>query len=775
MDAHTLDCLDFPRIRELLAGYAFTGLGKALAASIKPIARMDLIRRWLAQVLELQKLEEERGLPPFAGVSDVREIIERCGPPLRVSVEEIARVGDALSGTHAIATWLRDLPEAMPEMRHLAERVGDFATIAARIGAIIDARGQVRDDASPKLARIRGEIEQAGTQIRESVERILRDPGVRRFLQYPNHTFHNDRIVVPLKTEYRGRVPGIIHRHSDSGATIYVEPAACVELNNVITNLRIEEQEEINRLLWDLAHEVHLNAEGILKTLDALAVLDLIVAKVRFARDLELRCPDVNDDGVLDVRGARHPLLLDMQRRRKAAGEPTEHIVPIDYRLGRDFLLLIITGPNTGGKTVTLKTVGVINLMLQSGLPVPVGPGSSVGLFSTILIDIGDEQSMAQSLSTFSAHLNRLMEMLRKAGPRTLLLIDELGAGTDPDEGAAIGRAMLDELVRLDTRCMVTTHFGALKGFALMNPRAENASVEFDVRTLRPTYHLVIGESGGSNAIEIAQRLGMPRRLILAARRNLSRKARALKAALEGTSEVKRQAEAARNAAVETQLAAQAAQGEAAAAREQFEKKQADFQQWVQRVVHLQPGDAVRVRGFDRDGKVVRLRLDLHRAEVDVGAFAVEVPLGDILPPQTPAPPPRTERPRDFPSSAPPRPRPPRHSGDGRALAGAPHAPHPGHAQQPPSGQHGESLQRSAAKSQSPRPAADRRPPRPAAPPLSDGEIAALKPGDLVFAKPFQRDGRVVRVQTDRKLAVVSVGALEVELPFSGLGRAAAK
>ncbi|MBU0638484.1 MAG: DNA strand exchange inhibitor protein [Planctomycetes bacterium] len=747
MDAHSLECLDFARVRALVADCALTDLGRTLAAKIRPAARPELVRRWLNQIEEVQRLEAERGTPPFAGLSDVRDIVRRSAPPLSLSVEEVARVGQALSGTHAVAEYLRELPEDCPEVRHLAGRIGDFRTIAERIQALIDERGQVRDDASDKLRRVRREIEAAAAQISDTVERLLRSSDVRRLLQYSNHTFHSDRLVLPMRAEYRGRLPGIVHRTSDSGATIYVEPAEVVELNNRISNFRSEEAEEIARLVWEVTHEVYLNSKAIIKTLDTLAVLDLIVAKVRLARQFDMRCPKLNEQGVLDVRQARHPLLLDLAHRKRQSGEEPAPVVPIDFRLGDDFTLLLITGPNTGGKTVTLKTVGLLCLMVQAGLPVPVAPGSSMGLFKDVLIDVGDEQSMQQSLSTFSGHLKRILETLRLSGPQSLVLLDELGAGTDPDEGAAIGRAVLDELLRLQCRCIVTTHLGVLKGYALTREKAENACVEFDTETLRPTFHLRIGESGSSNAIEIARRLGMPRRLVQNARRNLSRKARAMRAALEGTAVVKRQAENARKEAESAQRRADRAQHDADQARTHYEQQQTDFQEWVCRVVHLQPGDAVRVRNFDRDGRVVRMRLDLHRAEVDVGAFAVEVPLGDVLPPATPPPPPPPPRPA-APGAASPSHRP------------EPRAPH---RQRAARGERG-SDKRPEGRSQRPE-----HPPRPVLPALTDDQAAALRPGDTVYAKRFHREGTVVRIKLARKMAVVTVGVLEIEAPFDGL------
>ena len=745
MDAHSLQCLDFYRIRELAAKYAFTELGRSLAGMIQPVTRDALVRRWFGQLEELRRVTQERRLPPFGGLSDVRPTVKRCAPPLQVNVEDVARIGDALVATHAIAQYLCDLPEDCPELRHLAERIGDFATIAERIRAVIDERGQVRDEASPKLARIRSDIRSATGQIRAAVDRLLHDPDTRKLLQFPNYTFHDDRLVFPVRAEYRGRLPGIVHRSSDSGATIYVEPSQAVELNNEISNLRGEENEEISRLLWELAHEVYINAEAIIKTLDALAVLDLLVAKLRFADEFEMRCPQLNDTATLNVRQARHPLLVDLMRRRHAAGEDADQVVPISYRLGDDFDQLIITGPNTGGKTVALKTIGLLTLMVQAGLPVPVDEGSSFGIFKRVMVDIGDEQSMQQSLSTFSAHLKQQMDMLRRAGPNVLVLIDELGAGTDPDEGAAIGRAILDDLLRLGCRCMATTHIGALKSFPFTRARAETGCVEFNAETLEPTYHLRIGEAGMSNAIEIAKRLGMPRRLISAAKRNLSRKARALQAALEGATGAKRLAEAARSAAESARLDADRAQNRATDAQAALEQQKSDFQKWVQQVVHLQAGDAVRVRNFDRDGRVVRMRIDQHRAEVDVGSFTVEVPLGDVLPPETPAPPPRPPR---VPASvsAPAKPARPRQPS--QSAAGAPAR----SAQRKPR-RRDESKARPQRQYQS----------------LTEAEIDALQFGDRVVVKRLHRQGRIVRVESARHYAIVSVGAFEVEVPYDGL------
>jgi DNA mismatch repair protein MutS2 len=738
MNTHALERLDFYSVRERLARYALCDLGRKLAQTINPIGRQELLVRWFQQVNEFEALIEDRGTPPFGGISDVRDLVRECAPPLTLGVDQVADIGRALKGTHAIAAYLRDLPESMSELTYLAQRIGDFETVAERVDAVIDDRGQVRDTASSKLMQLRRQIAAANDEIKTRLESLLRDPSVKRILQFANFTYHNDRLVLPVRAECRGRLPGIVHRTSDSGATIYVEPSVAVEINNRISNLRSEEIEEINRLLWDLTHEIYLNHDEIIKTLDSLAVLDLIVAKTRYKRAFSLSCPKLSEHSTINLIGARHPLLLGMQMDRQEAGEEAGDVIPIDVRLGEDFDLLIITGPNTGGKTVTLKTVGLLTVMAHAGIPIPAQEGSTVGTFSNVLIDIGDEQSMQQSLSTFSAHMTRILEMLRNAGPRTLVLIDELGAGTDPDEGGALGRTIMDELLRLQSRCIVTTHLGVLKGFALTRERAENGSVEFDIETLRPTYHLNIGEAGASNAIEIAQRLGMPKRLVSAARRNLSHRAKALRSAIAGASAAKREAEHARKSAVEAQANAAKSEAAAAQAAEKLQRQQSDFQEWVRRVAHLQPGDAVRVRNFDRDGKIVRVRLDLHRAEVSVGAFSVEVPLGDVLPPETPPPPPAPEKPAKAPAPAPKR-------------------------------KKAKQADNSAGAQQRRKPEASQPRPRPKIPPLTEKQLEALKPGDEVYAIRFNRAGTIARLNINKQVAIVSLGLLEVEIPREGL------
>ncbi|MCH7994982.1 MAG: DNA strand exchange inhibitor protein, partial [Planctomycetes bacterium] len=508
MNDATMRKLEFPLIRECLAGFCGSRLGKRLAQGVTPSTNSQQVREWFQQVREMQVAAESHGLPPMGGVHDIREQVKAAAFPTPLEPEALSAIAETLDATVGLCQWFGQVRDKAPSLARLEARVTDLSPTAALIHEVVDSRGQVCDYASPKLADIRKRIGVARERIKGVTDRILRQSGVAKMLQYAGATFHGDRLVLPLKSEYRGRIKGIIHRSSDTGCTLFVEPAESVELNNAVVRLKDSETKEINRLLRTLSAEVNGQSAPILATLRAIAVVDVIAAKCRYAKKRSCICPEINDKGVLDIHDARHPVLIELFAEQATGGDKPKEVVPIDVRLGDDFDVLIITGPNTGGKTVTLKTVGLLTLMVQAGMPVPVGEGSQFGIFTNILIDIGDEQSLQQSLSTFSAHLRLQRAMLNKAGDRTLVLIDELGAGTDPDEGAAIGRTVLDELLRLKCRCVVTTHLGALKGFALERERAENGCVDFNHETLRPTYHLRIGEPGASNAIAIAQRLG---------------------------------------------------------------------------------------------------------------------------------------------------------------------------------------------------------------------------------------------------------------------------
>ncbi|MGD2107772.1 MAG: DNA strand exchange inhibitor protein, partial [Phycisphaerae bacterium] len=358
--------------------------------------------------------------------------------------------------------------------------------------------------------------------------------------------------------------------------------------------------------------------------------LDLIAAKCRYARKRSCVCPEIDETGVLDLHEARHPLLIEVFERDANDGKPFREVVPIDIRLGEDFDVLVVTGPNTGGKTVTLKTVGLFTMMAQCGVPVPAGEGSRVPTYRQVFIDVGDEQSLQQSLSTFSSHLGTLLDIMRHSGPKSLVLIDELGAGTDPDEGAAIGEAVISELLTLKAKAIVTTHLSALKATAFTTERVDNAAVEFDPESLEPTFRVRMGEPGNSNALIIAQRLGMPSRLVSVAKSVLSNRTRALSRAIAGTLHSRREAEAARKAARDAAIEARHERQRLEKDRERLRESTQAFEEWTHWVNDLQPGDEVYIKPLRKPGKVVRMQLHKQKALVTSGAIDLEVPLTDI-------------------------------------------------------------------------------------------------------------------------------------------------
>lgn len=633
MEDVTFRKLEFDVIRESLAGHCACNLGKNLARSVRPSARSTQVRNWFDQVREMQAAAEAYGLPPMGGIHDVRDEVRAAAFPTPLEPEALANIAETLHATAILRQWFDQAGADHPHLQRLGDRIADLSGLATRIYEVVDARGQVRDYASHKLANIRKSISQAREKIKGVTDRLLRRSGVSKMLQYAGATFHGDRFVLPLKSEYRGRIPGIIHRSSDTGCTLFVEPTESVELNNAVVRLKDEETKEINRLLRELCTAVSGQAPDIQATLGAIAVIDLIAAKCRYAKSRACVCPEISDQTLMDVHDARHPVLVELFADQASEGDEVREVVPIDVRLGDDFDVLIITGPNTGGKTVAIKTIGLLALMTQCGIPIPVAEGSRLGMFKSVHIDIGDEQSLQQSLSTFSSHLATQLEILRHCGSRSLVLIDELGAGTDPDEGASIGRAIIGELLTLNAKAAVTTHLSSLKAIAFATARVDNAAVEFDPQSLRPTYHLRLGEPGNSNALIIAKRLGMPARLIKHAKGYLADRTSALNKAIAGTLDSRREAEKARKEAKNAQIDAQRQLERAERDRDSFLRQKAAFDEWTAWVAKLAPGDEVYLTSLKRSAKVVRMQLQKQKALVSTGQMDIEVSIGDIAPP----------------------------------------------------------------------------------------------------------------------------------------------
>jgi len=650
MDAHTLELLEFPKVRELLAGYAFCALGRDLSRQVEPMTDLARIRAELGLVTEMVDVLGEGQGPPFAGLADVRLLVRRAAIGSMLTAEQLLEVAATLTCTGHMYRFRMRLPVRHQKLIALLAPVEDLGPVAKTISGCIDGRGQVLDMASPELAFVRRQIADLDERVQGKIKHILRDPELRKALRYPNATVSGDHYVLPVSVNFRHKIAGVVHRTSSTGETIFVEPAEVASLSTERVLLKNEEDRETRRILRRLSAEVGKVCQPLSHAIDAMAWLDFITAKAKFSRDYGMSPPDFNTEGKLWLRQARHPVLENIFRQPEASGgrkppgegadapgglrpplAESRKVVPIDVRLGQPFNLLIITGPNTGGKTVTLKTTGLLCLMAQAGMHIPAADGSQVPLFEHIFADIGDEQSLEQSLSTFSSHISHIARILREARSKSLVLLDELGAGTDPIEGAALGRAILDALDNLSCRAMVTTHLGELKTYAFHNDRAENAAVEFDLATLKPTYRLQIGQFGMSNALKIARRLGMPRDLLLRAHHYLRKRQRRAPE-LAQLQEKRQEAEKAREDAL-------AAQHEAQRQRQEFEQKTADLERQSKEAaalrearLRLQPGDTVQVPRFDGLGKVVRVDLKRNIALVKVGLGQWEVSLEEVLP-----------------------------------------------------------------------------------------------------------------------------------------------
>lgn len=516
MEQHTLKVMEYSKVIEQLQAYASSNHGKELVEQLQPSEDLKYIEERLKEVTEAVKLLDAAPNIPFGGVRDLRDVMKRAQKGMVLSGPELLDVSSTLYAARRLRGFFNELEESLrqvtnpyPRILKIARQIGIFRPVEEAINQSIDNIGEVMDSASPKLRNIRNEKRTVSSRVKEKLDSIIGGSTYQKMIQDAIVTIRGDRYVVPVKSEYKGSFDGIVHDRSSSGATLFIEPMAVVQLNNQLRQLVAEEEEEVYRILKELTAKVAVHHDMIVITLDVLAELDFIFAKARYSLAIDGTEPYLNEKGLVNLKQARHPLLKVKP-------------VPIDVRLGDGFNTLIITGPNTGGKTVTLKTVGLLTLMMQSGMHIPADPGSEMSLFRGIYADIGDEQSIEQSLSTFSAHMNQIIKILGKAQRRDLVLLDELGAGTDPTEGAALAMAILDFLHKREIRAIATTHYSELKSYAYTEEGIENASVEFDLATLSPTYRLMMGIPGRSNALEIALRLGLPKSIVDVARSGIS-------------------------------------------------------------------------------------------------------------------------------------------------------------------------------------------------------------------------------------------------------------
>jgi DNA mismatch repair protein MutS2 len=505
----TLRTLEFDKVIEAVGRHGSFSAGRERIDALSPSTEIEDIQRRQTQVAEARTLLDSGPNVTIGGARDVRSAARRAGVGSILRPEELLDIAGTLEASRELKGAITRAEIDIPLLREWGVQLATFPEIVNRITQSFNENGEVLDSASNRLRQIRSEIRSAHGRLIEKLNSMIASSEYRTALQEPILTVRNGRYVLPVKSDARSKVPGIVHDQSSSGQTSFVEPLAVTELNNRWAELQIEEQREIERILEDLSRRVGAQSDGIFGTVEALADLDCAFARARYASALDAVGPELTADGHIDLVLARHPLL---------SGD----VVPISLALGETFSVLVVTGPNTGGKTVALKTVGLLTLMAQAGLQIPAAEGSTVAVFQTVWADIGDEQSIEQSLSTFSSHLTNIVNILDQTDHASLVLLDELGAGTDPAEGSGLARAIIRELLDRGAKSVVTTHYSELKAFAHEQTGVENASVEFDVATLSPTYRLLIGVPGRSQALAIAKRLGLAPSIIERARSYVS-------------------------------------------------------------------------------------------------------------------------------------------------------------------------------------------------------------------------------------------------------------
>ncbi len=504
MHSKSLTVLEYPKIIERLAGETAFAASHELALALEPTSDVDEALRRQAYTAEARKLLELRPDVGVRGARDVRPQTRAAERGRVLSPAELLDIAATLRAATYVGRLIARLEEGFPLLKALAVDLPQRPQLETRIATCVSEEGEILDSASQRLRQLRSDIRAAQQRLQERLGTLVNE--FRSALQEPIITMRSDRYVLPVRSEARGQVRGIVHDQSGSGATVFIEPLVVVEMNNRLRQLQIEERQEVERILADLSDMVGREAPYITLAVELLAEIDLCLAKARYASLIRASAPELNTEGRLRLRQARHPLL-------------TGKVVPIDFWLGGDkAYMVVVTGPNTGGKSVTLRTAGLLSLMALAGLHIPAEDGSEVPVWRDVFADIGDEQSVEQSLSTFSSHLSRIVEILRTVTPGALVLLDEVGAGTDPSEGSALARAILSWLLDHEVATVATTHYSELKAFAHERKGAVNASVEFDVETLAPTYHLTIGLPGRSNALAIASRLGLPEDIVSQAR-----------------------------------------------------------------------------------------------------------------------------------------------------------------------------------------------------------------------------------------------------------------
>lgn len=577
MDERIFRTLEFIKVLERLKQHTSTSLGREKIEKLRPTSNLEEATRLQNLTFEGYTVLRLKGSVPFGGIRDIRRFISRAKLGSMLAAAELLDVAGTIYGGWRLRRFLEGMGEEQ-ELRLLQELVSTIErvqNVEDEITSCIDENAVVVDHASAALAQIRSQLRTAEARIKERLEQILRSSQYQKMLQENLVSVRGDRYVIPVKQEYRHVFGGMIHDQSASGATLFIEPEVVVQANNQLRELRMKEEREIERILMQLSAIVAEHSDILMDNVETLAELDFVFAKASYAHQMKAVQPKLNNRGYIRLKKARHPLIAP------------EQVVPIDVELGDRYTSLIITGPNTGGKTVTLKTIGLHALMAASGLHIPAEEDSQMAVFSHVFADIGDEQSIEQNLSTFSGHMKNINDILRHMDEKSLILFDELGAGTDPTEGAALAISILDFIYRKGATVVATTHYSELKAYAYNSEKVLNASVEFDVETLRPTYRLLIGIPGRSNAFAIASRLGLPNEIISEAGKLVSAEDKKVETMIASLEENTLAAEQERNEAIRLRK-------EMERQREEFEQERLQFIQERNRLLEKTEEDAAK-------------------------------------------------------------------------------------------------------------------------------------------------------------------------------------
>ena len=490
--------LELQKVLEMLAAHTSNAATRQMALDIKPSSDCDEVKREIEKVSQAFELSVRFGTPPFSDFHDVNGHLRRAKSGGRLSLKDLLEVLAVLKQIKSLHDWYKHCEDTETDLDYLFNNLIPNDALLMKLENSILSEEELSDGASSELASIRRKIRQTGAKLRSTLDKMVKSSSMQKCLQDAVVTMRDGRYVLPVKSEYKGAVPGLVHDTSATGQTYFIEPMSIVDCNNDIRILESQEQEEIDRIIRALTAECAMSADSISEGWKVCTILNLYFAKSNFAAKIKATAPVISDDGVIELKKARHPLI-----------DP-EKVVPVDISIGEEYNALIITGPNTGGKTVSLKTTGLLVLMTMCGLLIPCADGSRISVFDNILVDIGDNQSIEMNLSTFSSHINQVIDIIDKADKRSLVLLDELGSGTDPVEGAALAVSVIERLKASGAKLMVTTHYQELKIYAIESEDTQNASCEFNIETLKPTYKLIMGSPGKSNAFAICQSLGMP-------------------------------------------------------------------------------------------------------------------------------------------------------------------------------------------------------------------------------------------------------------------------